>query len=481
LEPFEGREGSAPLGRGHGGLCFWHGLANSGSGRGHWGAKPHYDRERVHRSCRPDFCANAARDNGSPTSVDLNLQDTRIVQESSISISEGAEAKAGEQVGIAHGESAAVPSEHLRGLPAAGISPESLVSRLMAMFLGEGEAPRASRLGELASEGLLLLIVAVDVACTRFWKAHIDAVKRACAPALIAKQEVFGYLLNDCIRGTLLYPDDALSVGQRGDNAMAKAKAVLKVKAKRDVAEACWRAAVANPAALTSQPPYDLKLPAVTVGVKRSAHQWAERDCKAAEAGVKNTAVRLAAADAADARAELVVERKLVLLTAAAEKVAVKGITPQFERAKEHFAAAVSLKDEMDADRVEACATMEQAQDRRLEAFVSRSELALSHVALAEEELMDLPPTPPDSPLLDTLPSSPALTVDEVRASGWNVRALLKRQRGEDLTFTEILQVVLYDTHHTLLYRTVAHRTTPYHTISHRCRSVPHTAPNAIL
>ena len=55
--------------------------------------------------------------------------------------------------------------------------------------------------------------------------------------ALFAKQEIFGYLLNDCVEGILLYSDDALSVGQRGDNAAAKAKAVLKVKAKRDVAE----------------------------------------------------------------------------------------------------------------------------------------------------------------------------------------------------------------------------------------------------
>ena len=50
--------------------------------------------------------------------------------------------------------------------------------------------------------------------------------------ALFAKQEIFGYLLNDCVEGILLYSDDALSVGQRGDNA-----AVLKAKAKRDVAE----------------------------------------------------------------------------------------------------------------------------------------------------------------------------------------------------------------------------------------------------
>ena len=106
------------------------------------------------------------------------------------------------------------------------------MARLVAMFLGEGEAPRASRLGQVASEGLLLLVIAADVASTRFWKAHVDAVKRACAPALIAKQEIFGYLLNDCIEGRLLYPDDALSVGQCGDNAAAKAKAVLKVKAK---------------------------------------------------------------------------------------------------------------------------------------------------------------------------------------------------------------------------------------------------------
>jgi len=126
----------------------------------------------------PDFCAKAAGDDGRQTSAGLKLQDTRIVQESSISDSERVAAKAGEHAGLAHGESAAAASEFLRGLLAAGMSPESLVARLTAMFLGEGDAPRASQLGELTSEGLLLLVVAADAACTRFWKAHMDAVKR---------------------------------------------------------------------------------------------------------------------------------------------------------------------------------------------------------------------------------------------------------------------------------------------------------------
>ena len=307
----------------------------------------------------PDVCANPAGDDGRQTSAGLKLQDTRIVQEASISDSMGVAAEAGEQAGLAHGESAAAASELLRGLLTAGMSPESLVARLMAMFLGEGEVPRASRLKELASEGLLLLIVAADVACTRFWKAHMDAVKSACAPALIAKQEVFGYLLNDCIRGTLLYPDDALKVGQRGDNAAAKAKAVLKVKAKRDVAEACWRAATNDPAALTSQPAYDLKLPAVTIGVKRSAMQWLQRDCKATEAGVKKATRQLAVAEAVEACADSVVDRKRALLEAA---VPFGAGSSRFERAEHHADAALSQRCDAVAQREEAEATLEQAE-----------------------------------------------------------------------------------------------------------------------
>ena len=98
-------------------------------------------------------------------------------------------------------------------------SPNSLVQRLVAMFLGETEAPRESGKGRLASDARLELVVAADVARVRFWKAHEHEVTRACAPALIDKQEVFAYLLADVLGRPLLPPDETRGVGRRGDNA----------------------------------------------------------------------------------------------------------------------------------------------------------------------------------------------------------------------------------------------------------------------
>ena len=90
-----------------------------------------YQNSYFSRECAvPDSGANPAGDDGSPTSAGLKLQDNRIVRESTVCDSEGVAASAGEQADLAHGESAPAASELLRGLPAAGMSPESLVARL---------------------------------------------------------------------------------------------------------------------------------------------------------------------------------------------------------------------------------------------------------------------------------------------------------------------------------------------------------------
>ena len=118
-------------------------------------------------------------------------------------------------------------------------SPELLVQRLIAIFLSPEESPRASRMPRVSIEARLELLVAADVARVRFWAAHEDAAVRACAPRmLIDKQEVFAYLIADALGRPLLPEDDARGVGQRCDNGAAKAKGILKVKAKKDVAEA---------------------------------------------------------------------------------------------------------------------------------------------------------------------------------------------------------------------------------------------------
>ena len=59
----------------------------------------------------------------------------------------------------------------------------------------------------------------------------------------------------------LLHKEYAIQVGQRGDNAVTKAKTQLKVRS----AEACYRSTKPAAAALLAST-YDLKLPGVTVG-----------------------------------------------------------------------------------------------------------------------------------------------------------------------------------------------------------------------
>jgi len=86
----------------------------------------------------------------------------------------------------------------------------------------------------------------VDEACTSSWKDNEAAIRRCCQPhvpdGLIDQQQLFGYLLADVFGRPLLVHEHARLVGQRGDNAMLKAKRVLKVKTKEPV----WRAAAAG-------------------------------------------------------------------------------------------------------------------------------------------------------------------------------------------------------------------------------------------
>ena len=174
---------------------------------------------------------------------------------------------------------------------------EQLLRRLARIFLCEGEAPRPSRWDEVRNDAALELVVVADVARTRFWGAHEEEVVAACGVA-IDKQEVFAYLLADALGRPLLHRDDARDVGQRGDNAAAKARRLLKITARKEVAEACLRALIAKPTALATQAPYDLKLPSATVGAKRTAVQWGVRDVKAAYAKVAKAAAQYALASA---------------------------------------------------------------------------------------------------------------------------------------------------------------------------------------
>ena len=136
---------------------------------------------------------------------------------------------------------------------------EALLARCKLIFLGDSF--RASGLCAVASPSTLGAILAAELAANALWKTHEAQVRQRFASVLVAKQEVFGYLLNDIAGKQLLHSDYAMPVGQRGDNAVAKAKSQLKLKS----AAACLATSKPAAAAVLAST-YDLKLPNVTVG-----------------------------------------------------------------------------------------------------------------------------------------------------------------------------------------------------------------------
>ena len=182
-----------------------------------------------------------------------------------------------------------------------GLTLEALLIRARRMFLDMSRSPVASGLEEPAAgwpEATLLLICLVDQARSQLWKDSEGAVRAACCPrlpeGLFCKVELFGYLLADVLGRPLLPADEALLVGQRGDNAVAKAKRILNVKKP----EAMWRAAAGADSRLGST--YDLKLPQAAAGKKRPATYWADRESIAAQA--KSAKADAAAAQAKESR-----------------------------------------------------------------------------------------------------------------------------------------------------------------------------------
>ena len=123
---------------------------------------------------------------------------------------------------------------------------EALLARCKLIFLGDSF--RASGLCAVASPSTLGAILAAELAANALWKTHEAQVRQRFAPVLVAKQEVFGYLLNDIAGKQLLHSDYAMPVGQRGDNAVAKAKSQLKLKRRHSTGRHCvglllWRRA----------------------------------------------------------------------------------------------------------------------------------------------------------------------------------------------------------------------------------------------
>ena len=260
------------------------------------------------------------------------------------------------------------------------------MQRLMEIFLLGKESPCASaQKRRVASEAWLDLVVAADVARTRFWLAHEDDVTQAC-PFLIDKQEMFAYLMADALGRPLLPAEDAGRVGQRCDNAAAKAKGILKVKAKKDVAEACWRALVLKPDTLASQPPYDLKFPNATVGVKRTAVQWAARAEESLSAKVRKAAAQYASASAELLAAETAFKRKGLAREQIFSQAAGDFSQAAERRIERASAASETAGERWEAADNEARAAADMFIATRIEHEAAASELAAAQAAELESD-----------------------------------------------------------------------------------------------
>ena len=175
--------------------------------------------------------------------------------------------------------------------PQTRISMEALTARVSNMFWGEGQCPQRSDCGGSWSSSPLKLIVAAAAAVNDLWGACEDEVRAACAPQPIRKQEILGYLLADLLGHPLLHAEDAMLVGQRGENALVKAKGIVKVKS----VATCWARVLGGTTALDAN--YDLQVPAVRVDRKRSAEQDTVRQQRQAAARAKTAVATVVTID----------------------------------------------------------------------------------------------------------------------------------------------------------------------------------------
>ena len=79
------------------------------------------------------------------------------------------------------------------------ISSDALQMRLVSMFTGEDERPRASGEPRAISQATNGLILDANEAVKSFWKARKNEIRSCCAPARIDQEEIRGYLLADVL------------------------------------------------------------------------------------------------------------------------------------------------------------------------------------------------------------------------------------------------------------------------------------------
>ena len=168
------------------------------------------------------------------------------------------------------------------------------------MLLGSGERPRASGMQPTADQATNGLVLDVRHTVAQLWASSADAVKAACGPhvptGLVDEIDVLAWLTADVLGRPLLHADDTNAVGKRIAAHASRVEKRLRVEAesmRKTVGKArvtaakkpelLSKVAAAEVAgekarAVLLEKPYDAQLPATTVGEKRPASHWRQRE-----------------------------------------------------------------------------------------------------------------------------------------------------------------------------------------------------------
>ena len=198
--------------------------------------------------------------------------------------------------------------------------PTVLRARAERMFIGEGERPVASGSQPVAEQATNGLVIALRAAVSELWMVKAGAIQASCQPhvptGLVDEMDVLGWLTADALGHPLLHADDTNGVGKRIASQALRVEQKLKeinqttrkaesrekaaASKKPELHKTVGAATAAGEAARSThlEKPYDPKLPAVTVGDKRSEGAWYSRAVRVTSAKAAKTAAQLNAAEA---------------------------------------------------------------------------------------------------------------------------------------------------------------------------------------
>ena len=281
--------------------------------------------------------------------------------------------------------------------PAECFSVAELKARALAMFIGDGDVPRASgydRAMEYVTAGLVINVTkAIEelMGTPRKPGSHRAEMVRCCGE--LNKEEARGWLIADAVGRPLLHRNDDRSQNDARD--VGKCVLEREGKAKQAVAtaretataalRAAQRAAAKDPAlqqgfvdveanrdvavANAHARRVELDIPNVTLGSKRPASYWRSREVQQAEGAVARAAAELRAAEAAVIGAKAREERAA---QAARKLDAPESATKEWLARMDHMVvtmevahavADVNLEEVKELAQVKAAAAREEAEE----------------------------------------------------------------------------------------------------------------------